>query len=91
VVHGLLLAADAPAVNGHTVNLATGGNISLLELVARLNKQLGTDLEPSFLPARAGDVKHSRADVALAQQLMGYTPIVSFEEGLARTIAWYRG
>lgn len=89
VIHGLMLAADAPAVNGHTVNLATGGRVSLLELVDALNELMGKSLEPVFLPPRPGDIQDSRADVSLARQLMGYEPQVSFIDGLARTVRWY--
>lgn len=90
VIHGLVLAADAPKASGHTVNLATGGNMNLLDLVRVLNDSLGTDLAPKFLDPRAGDIMHSRADVALAAELLDYTPQVSFDEGLRRTVAWYQ-
>lgn len=91
VVHGLMLAADAPDASGHTMNLATGGRIDLLDLVARLNTLLGTDIAPVFLDPRPGDIKHSRADVSLAAELMDYSPVVDFDEGLRRTVDWYRG
>lgn len=90
VLHGLVLAADAPKVNGYTVNLASGGRVTLLELIEHLNHILGTEIEPRFTAPRPGDIKHSRADVSLAAELMNYEPVVSFEEGLAKTIAWYR-
>jgi nucleoside-diphosphate-sugar epimerase len=51
---------------------------------------LGTDVEPTYQDARAGDVRHSQADIGLARQLLGYEPAVGFEDGLRRTIAWYR-
>ncbi len=90
VVHGNLLAARAPKASGRVMNVATGGRIDLLNLVARLNKLLGTSIEPVFGPERSGDIKHSRASIELAGELLGYEPVVSFEEGLARTLAWYR-
>ncbi len=91
VVHGNLLAADAgPEVSGLTVNVANGRATSLLELVAQLNELLGTDVQPIHEPPRPGDVKHSLADITRAEQLLGYTPIVSFEEGLGRSIDYYR-
>lgn len=90
VVHGLLLAADAPEAAGHTLNLATGGRVTLLELVDALNELLGTSIDPVFLEPRPGDIKHSRADVTKAARLLGYAPLVSFADGLARTVAWYR-
>ncbi len=90
VIHGLMLAADAPKANGYTMNLATGGRINLLQLVDELNALIGTTIDPQLGDPRPGDIKHSRADVSLAAELMGYEPVVSFEEGLARTVAWYR-
>jgi UDP-glucose 4-epimerase len=90
VIHGLALAMHAPKANGHTLNLATGGSVTLLELVERLNALIGTAIAPELVEPRPGDIKHSRADVSLAAELMGYEPVVAFDEGLARTVAWYR-
>lgn len=90
VVHGNLLAAKAPGVAGQVMNLATAGRVQLLELVARINHKLGTNFEPLLAPARAGDIKHSRASIDRARQLLGYEPVVDFDTGLARTIAWYQ-
>ncbi|MCS6836669.1 MAG: NAD-dependent epimerase/dehydratase family protein [Anaerolineae bacterium] len=90
VVHGNLLAADAPQASGQVVNLATGGRINLLNLVDKLNALLGTNIYPQFAPPRAGDILHSQASIEKAGRLLGYEPLVSFDEGLARTLAWYR-
>ncbi|MGQ9908449.1 MAG: SDR family oxidoreductase [Candidatus Flexifilum sp.] len=90
VVHGNLLALTAPEAAGRVMNLATGGRVSLLELVDRLNAILGTQFAPVHAEPRPGDIRHSRADISLARELLDFTPIVSFEEGLARTVAWYR-
>lgn len=90
VLHGLVLAADAPKANGYTLNLATGGRVTLLELVAHLNTLLGRDIAPAFTEPRPGDIMHSRADVSLAAEVMDYAPIVSFEDGLQHTLAWYQ-
>ncbi len=90
VVHGNLLALRAPKASGHVMNVAPGGQISLLDLVDRLNRLLGTSIEPTFGPERRGDIKHSRASIELAGELLGYEPVVDFDEGLARTLAWYR-
>jgi UDP-glucose 4-epimerase len=54
------------------------------------NKVLGANLEPIHEPPRPGDVRASLADIAAARQLLGYEPTVSFEDGLARTMDWYR-
>ena len=90
VVDGVLRAADAPAASGDVMNVATGGRISLLELFAAMKRITGADVEPVFAEARAGDVRDSQADISRAKRLLGYEPVVSFEEGLAQTIAWYR-
>ncbi|XWX02510.1 SDR family oxidoreductase [Aggregatilineales bacterium SYSU G02658] len=90
VVHGNLLAADVPAAVGQTINCATGGKVNLLELVAKLNALLGTDLAPVLDAPRAGDILHSRAGVQKAHDLLGFTPPVDFDTGLARTVDWYR-
>jgi UDP-glucose 4-epimerase len=90
VVHGNLLAADAPGVAGQTLNVANGRSTSLLRLIELLNELLGTSIEPEFHDARPGDVKHSLADITRAQQRLGYQPLVSFDEGLRRSIQYYR-
>src|SRR5258707_2979520 len=90
VVQGNLLAcvANPDKVAGQVINLACGDSISLLDLVESVNKLLGKTISPTFAEARPGDIKHSRADISKAGQLLGYEPIVSFQEGLARTLAW---
>ena len=91
VVHGNLLAAKAPDAAGKMMNLATGGRITLLDLVKKLNTLLGTDIQPTHVEERSGDIKHSRASIERAKQLLDYTPIVDFDSGLARTLEFYRG
>jgi UDP-glucose 4-epimerase len=90
IVHGNLLAADAPAAVGRTINVACGKSFDLLQLVAGVNKALGTNIQPVFEPARAGDVRESLADISLARTLLDYEPIVGFEDGLRRTVDYYR-
>jgi UDP-glucose 4-epimerase len=91
VVQANLLAADAPATAaGHVCNIACGERMDLNELVAALNRFLGTDLQPLYEDPRPGDVKHSQADIGLARQLLGYSPIITTEEGLKLTVDWYR-
>jgi nucleoside-diphosphate-sugar epimerase len=87
VVDGVLKACTAPHASGEVINVATGGRISLLDLIATLNGILGTRIEPEFGPARTGDVRDSQADISKAQRLLGFTPLVGLEEGLRRTIA----
>jgi UDP-glucose 4-epimerase len=90
IVHGNLLAADAPAAIGKTINVACGEQYNLLELLTGINNVLGTKVEPVFAAARAGDVRDSLADITLARKLLKYEPIVGFEEGLRRTVDYYR-
>ncbi|HNF96648.1 MAG TPA: LPS biosynthesis protein WbpP, partial [Pseudomonadota bacterium] len=61
----------------------------LLDLVVELEKLCGRSLNPEFLPAREGEVRHSFADIARARSLLGYSPEVRFPEGLARTLRWF--
>jgi UDP-glucose 4-epimerase len=93
VVLGNLLAADAPAqkVSGRTFNVANGRSTSLLVLLAALNKMLGTSIQPLHVPPRVGDVRESLADITQARACLGYEPQVDFEEGLRRSIEYYRG
>jgi UDP-glucose 4-epimerase len=90
VVSGNLLAADAPAAVGRTINVACGQSYNLLGLVEGINRALGTKIEPNFEAARAGDVRESLADISLAREVLGYEPVVEFNEGLRRTIDYYR-
>jgi UDP-glucose 4-epimerase len=85
-VQAVARAADAPAAVGKVYNIGNGGTTTVLELVQCLNEALGTDLEPEHTAARAGDVRHSQADIRRARQDLGYDPTISFEEGLRRTV-----
>lgn len=90
VVDGVLRAATAAGVAGEIINVATGGRISLLELARSLQIIIGTDIAPTFGPAREGDVKDSQADIFKARKLLGYEPTMPFEEGLRHTVAWFK-
>jgi nucleoside-diphosphate-sugar epimerase len=90
VVDGVLRACEAPDAAGQVVNVATGGRISLNDLLRVMNHIVGTQIEPIYKEERAGDVRDSQADVTKAKRLLGYTPIVSLEEGLRQTLAWCR-
>jgi UDP-glucose 4-epimerase len=90
VVHGNLLAADATGVAGRMFNVANGKSTSLLELIAVLNDLLSVKVRPKFAPARVGDVRESLADITQARKWLGYEPQVDFEEGLRRSIAYYK-
>lgn len=90
VVHGNLLAADATDASGRSLNLANGGSVSLLQMLATLNKYLGTDVQPLFADPRPGDIRESMADITLARKLLKYEPQVHFDEGIRRSIDYYR-
>jgi UDP-glucose 4-epimerase len=89
-VQALMKAAAAPGVSGRVYNVGVGASITVLDLVESLNKILGTNLKPTFGPTRAGDVRYSRADISAARKDLGYDPDVSFDEGLKKTVEWYR-
>ena len=92
VVHANLLAAAAPAekVAGQVMNSATGSRVTLNDTFRILCGLTGYRGVPAYAPPRAGDIRDSLADIRLAGELMGYEPQVGFEEGLRRTVAWYR-
>ena len=81
----MALKANHP-LNGEALNVGTGRRISLLELVEAINAAIGADLEPEFLPPRAGDVRDSQASIERIKAVLGYEPAVDFEEGLRRTL-----
>ena len=90
VVDGVLRACEAKEASGEVINVATGGRISLNHLFATMRKLVGSNVTPNYVDTRAGDVRDSQADIAKAKRILGYEPLVSFEEGLQRTVAWYR-
>jgi UDP-glucose 4-epimerase len=89
-VQALLRAADVRGVSGRVYNVGTGRAVSVLELVAALNAVLGTNVIPAHGPARAGDVRFSRARIERIRAELGYEPTISFEEGVRKTVEWYR-
>jgi UDP-glucose 4-epimerase len=89
-VQAVVKAADAPAAIGNVYNVGNGGSVTVLDLIKHLNVLLGTNIEPTFGPPRPGDVRHSQADITQARKDLGYEPAVSFQEGLKRTLEWYR-
>jgi nucleoside-diphosphate-sugar epimerase len=90
VVDGVLRACDAAGASGEVINVATGGRVSLLELLAAMNRLVGRRVEAEHGPPREGDVRDSQADISKAAALLGYRPVVEFEEGLRRTLEWAR-
>ncbi|NLZ03565.1 MAG: SDR family oxidoreductase [Phycisphaerae bacterium] len=90
VVQANLCAARAKKTNGEVVNIACGEKVTVNEIIALINEMVGKKVVPHYAPARAGDVKHSLADITAARKLIGFEPVVLFRDGLQRAIAWYR-
>jgi nucleoside-diphosphate-sugar epimerase len=90
VVDGVLRACEAPKAGGEVINVATGGRISLNDLFEEMKRIVGASVAPTYAPPRQGDVRDSQADIRKAKALLGYEPVVPFDEGLKRTIDWYR-
>jgi nucleoside-diphosphate-sugar epimerase len=89
VVDGVLRACAAN-VSGMVLNVATGSRISLNRLFQVLRELTNSSVNPSYATSRPGDVVHSQADITRARRLLGYEPIVSFEDGLRKTVDWYK-
>jgi nucleoside-diphosphate-sugar epimerase len=91
IIDANLLACQAPKeAVGQTFNIACGGRVSLLDLVATVNTILGKSIQPKFDPPRPGDILHSQADISKAEKLLGWKPRVDFREGIAKAVAWYQ-
>ncbi len=90
VVHANLLACTCKEAIGKVMNVACGDEHSLLQLHEELSRSIGAKVDPKFESARTGDVKHSRAAIDLAKRLLGYSPVVGWEEGLRNTVEFYR-
>jgi len=90
VVDGVLRACLAKDASGEVINVATNGRVSLNRLFASLRDMIGAAVEPIYKDPRAGDVRDSQADIGKAARLLGYTPLVTFEQGLRNTVEWYR-
>jgi nucleoside-diphosphate-sugar epimerase len=90
VVEANLLAARAKQTHGEVVNVACGEAVTVNAIIAAINRLLGKNIRPDYVPPRAGDVKHSLADISAARKLIGFKPIVLFRKGLEKSIDWYR-
>lgn len=85
-----LRACTAPDATGRVINVGTGDRHTLNETIKVLDRIFGRQVTPRFDAMRAGDVNHSHADISLARKLLGYEPAVTFEDGLKKTVAWFR-
>ena len=90
VVDGVLRACEAKGASGEVINVATSGRVSLNQLFQTIRDLVGAQVEPIYADPRPGDVRDSQADIGKARRLLGYEPKVSFDEGLKKTVDWYR-
>ena len=90
VADGVVAACHAPDAGGQVCNLACGGRTSLNRLFEVLRELIGASVVPVYGPSREGDVRDSQADATRAKQLLGFEGKVTVEEGLRRTVEWYR-
>ena len=91
VVDATLRACTAPEAPGRVINVGVGGRFTLNQTIALLNEIFGKQVTPRYDPPRGGDVLHSQANISLARQVLGYEPKVPYEQGLRKTVEWYRG
>lgn len=90
VIEANLKACLAPhEAAGNAFNIAYGGREFLIDIYHSLTRALGKDIEPNFGPDRAGDIKHSNADISKAREMLGYDPDYDFDTGLKEAIDWY--
>jgi nucleoside-diphosphate-sugar epimerase len=91
VLNANWLAANAKETHGEAANISTTNAVSVNTVVRTIGKLLGKEnIKPIYAPPRPGDIKHSLADVKRAKELIGYVPLVTFEEGIAKAINWYK-
>jgi len=90
VVEANLRVALTRRLTGEVMNVACGEAVTVNQVIAMINDILGKDIKPIYVEARQGDVKHSLADITRALDIVGYSPIVGFHEGLKKTIDWYK-
>ncbi len=90
IVKANIMAAQSEKAAGQVVNVACGGRFTLNELYGMLCELIGVSIDPVYADPRPGDVKHSHADISMAEELLGYSVEKAFGEGLKRTVEWYR-
>jgi len=90
VVQANLLAARTKQTKGEVINIACGLAVTVNEIIAMINDTVGKNVKPNYTDSRPGDVKHSLADITLAEKTIGFKPKVTFSEGLQKAIEWYR-
>lgn len=89
VMNANYLAATVDEIHGEAMNISTETSVTVNTVVNTIRELLGKDIQPEYLPPRKGDIKHSLADISRAKELIGYEPLVSFDEGIRKAINWY--
>jgi len=90
VVSANILSAETESISSEVLNISCGQDYSVLQIVERVGKILGEEIKPEFGPSRPGDVKRTLADISKASRLIGYKADVSFEEGLKKSVKWFK-
>ena len=90
VISANILSATTPGIKHEVLNVANGKDNTVLELVHALNRIIGKDIEPKFLDPRPGDVYRTFADLSKAEKTISYKPLVNFEQGLEKTVAYFK-
>jgi nucleoside-diphosphate-sugar epimerase len=90
VMNANWLAANAKETRGEAINISTKDAVTVNTVVSTIAELLGKDIAPKYLPPRFGDIKHSLADVSRAKEVIGYEPLVTFDEGIRKAIDWYK-
>jgi len=91
VVQANIKSAVTPGIKCEVFNIACGKAYSVLDIVKYVNKILGKNIQPALGPIRAGDAKHTLADISKAKKLIGFKPEIGFEEGLKKAIEYFKG
>jgi nucleoside-diphosphate-sugar epimerase len=91
VARAIILSAKSNKANGLALNVASGKTHQVIDIVSNINKLLKTDIKATFTPPRPGDVLITRADINKTKRIIKYKPLVSFEEGLSKTLQYYKG
>ncbi len=90
VISANVLSMTKPGIKHEVVNIANGKDNTVLQLVEALNKIMGKNIQPKFLPVRAGDVFRTLADISKAEEKIGFKPLVNFEDGLKKTVEYFK-
>ncbi len=90
VVSANINAATTPGIKHEVFNAATGHEYSVLDIIAGINKALGKNIQPKFLPVRRGDIFRSNSDSSKLQRMTAYKPLVGFDEGLKKTVEYFK-